>query len=187
MRADAHPLWKSLTVSILSIWGSTLLCFFLLEFRQRLLFRTLGPSLTYLLLGLAFPLIAAPPVSRLVSRRSTKSFVVTFFVIFMVAVALMAVVLKIVDGLVGGYGAGFLAIWFFGSAMTHFLNSGSHFLRLGALLACWTFLGDFIGYNAREYIAGTGGVIAYASIYGLFFGSGLGTLLHHIQRDPDQL
>jgi predicted Na+-dependent transporter len=140
-----------------------------------------------LLVGLAYPLIAAPPLSRLVARRSTKSFVVTFFVTFMVAVALMAVVLKTVDGLVGGYGAGFLAIWFFGAAMTHFLNSDSHFLRIGALLACWTFLGDFFGYNAREYIAGAGGVIAYASIYALFFGSGLGTLLHHVQKDDHQL
>lgn len=183
MRTGAPSLWKSLAVSILSIWGASLLCFYLLEFRQRLLFRTLGPSLTFLLVGLAYPLIAAPPLSRLVSRRSTKSFMVTFFVTFIVAVTLMAVILKIVGGLVGAYGGGLLAIWFFGSAMTYFLNSDSHFLRVGALLACWTFLGDFIGYNAREYIAGTGGVIANASIYGLFLGSGLGTLLYHVQRD----
>jgi hypothetical protein len=175
-------LWKTLAVSVLSVWASSFACFYLLEFRDRLLYRTLGTSLTFLLAGLAYPLIAALPLSRLVSRRSTKSFVVAFFIAFVVAVAVLAVVFKAVGGLLGAYGGGFLAIWFLGSALGHYLNSDGPFIRDGGLLACWALTGDYLGYSARGLAVTLGGVMVYASINSLFLGSGLGTLLWHVQR-----
>jgi hypothetical protein len=174
---------KALAVSILSIWTASLVCFYLLEFRDRLLYRTLGTSLA-LLVGLAYPLIAAVPLSRLVSRRPTKGFIVTFLIAFLGAIALLAVVLRTVGGLLGAYAGGFLAIWFLGSALNRYLNSDARFIINGGLLACWTLIGDYLGYNTRGLTDDLlRGAVLYASIYSLFLGSGLGTLMWHVQRN----
>jgi len=54
-----------------------------------------------------------------------------------------------------------------------------------ALNNWWVFLGDFIGYNSRHVLGGPRGIVIYASIYSLFLGSGLGTLLWHVQLRPN--
>jgi hypothetical protein len=181
---NVPTLRKALAVSILSIWTASLVCFYLLEFHDRLLYRTLGISLALLLVGLAYPLIAAVPLSQLVSRRPTKGFIVAFLIAFFGAITLLAVVLRAVGGLLGAYAGGFGAIWFLGSALNRYLNSNARFIINGGLLACWTLIGDYLGYHARGLADDPfRGAMLYASIYGLFLGSGLGTLLWHVQRN----
>jgi hypothetical protein len=55
-------------------------------------------------------------------------------------------------------------------------------MLIGLSLACWTFVGDYLGYNARNLLGGPAGMMTYASIYGVFLGSGLGALLWHVQK-----
>lgn len=92
-------------------------------------------------------------------------------------------VLRAVGGLLGAYAGGFVAIWFLGSALNRYLNSDPRFIINGGLLACWTLIGDYLGYNARGLTDDPlRGAMLYATIYGLFLGSGLGTLIWHVQR-----
>ncbi len=44
---------KSLAVSTSAVWIASLICFYFLEFHDRVLLRTLGPAPAYLLAGLA--------------------------------------------------------------------------------------------------------------------------------------
>lgn len=182
MATQRVSLSRSLAVSIPAVWISSLLCFYLLEFRDGVLLRTLGPTWTYLLVGSAYPLIVAFPLSRLVSTRRQGRFVVAFGGLFIAAIALMAVCLRLVPGLVGGYAAGVLAVSCLGCGISYYLNRRSNFIMIGSLLACWTFLGDFTGYNTRHMLGGLEGVMAYASIYSVFLGSGLGAILWYVQR-----
>jgi hypothetical protein len=183
MEARQLTLSRSLVVSTPSIWIASLICFYLLEFRDGILLRTIGPAPTYLLVGMAYLLIAACPLSTLISRKRRLSFGVVFGGFFVAAIGLMVLVLKLVPGVAGGFAAGAAAIWCLGSGISRFLDRGSNFLVIGFLLACWTFPGDYAGYSARHALGGLEGAAVYASIYGLFFGSGLGALLWHVQKN----
>lgn len=182
MATQRASLSKSLAVSIPAVWIASLICFYFLAFRDGVLLRTLGPTPTYLLVGLAYPLVVAFPLSRLVSTKRQERFVVAFSVLFMAAVALMAIFLRLVPGLVGGYAAGVIAISCLGSGISYYLDRRSNFIMVGFLLACWTFLGDYAGYHARNVLGGLEGVLAYASVYSVFLGSGLGAILWYVQR-----
>jgi hypothetical protein len=185
MAIERLSLSKSLAVSTLAVWIASIICFYLLDFRDQVLVRTLGPTITYLLVGSAYPLVVAFPLSRLVSTKPTVRFVVIFSVLFVVAVIVMATVLVLVPGVIGGYAAGATAISCLGSGIACYLDRRSNFLRIGFLLASWAFLGDYIGYNSRHVLGGPRGIVIYASIYSLFLGSGLGTLLWHVQLRPN--
>jgi hypothetical protein len=45
---------------------------------------------------------------------------------------------------------GMLAVWFFGCAISYYLNPRSKFLLIGLLPACWTFVGDYTAYDTRD-------------------------------------
>jgi len=182
MAAERLSLSKSLAVSVPTVWIASLICFYFLAFRDGILLRTLGPTPAYLAVGLAYPLVVVFPLSRLVSARRRKRFVVAFSVLFVVAVGLMAVFLKLVPGLVGGYAAGSVAISCLGCGISYFLNRRWNFIIVGVLLGCWTFLGDYAGYHLRDELGGLQGVLAYAGIYSVFLGSGLGATVWHTQR-----
>lgn len=127
-------------------------------------------------------MVVAFPLSRLVSKRPPKHFVIAFCILLVLAIALLGLFFTIVGGLVGAYGGGMLALCFFGSAISYYLNPRSKFMLIGLLPACWTFVGDYTGYNTKNLLGGSRGVMAYASIYSIFLGSGLGMILWHVQR-----
>jgi len=181
MAAGRVSLSKTLAVTTLTVWIANLICFYLLDFRDRVFVRTLGPTITYLLIGLAYPLVVAFPLSWVVPTKRTARFIVVFSGLFVLAVIVMAAVLVFVPGVIGGYAAGAIAIWCLGSGIARYLDRRSNFLRIGFLLASWVFLGDYIGYNLRHTLGELRGIVVYASTYSLFLGSGLGTVLWHAQ------
>ncbi len=169
-------------MSVPAVWAASILCFYLLAFRDGLLLRSLGSTLTYLLVGSAYPLVVAFPVSKLVFTKRSAGFIVAFSLVFFTAIAIMAVTLALFPGIVGGYAAGVLAIWCLGFGISYYIDRRAHCAVIGLSLACWTFIGDFLGYNTRNLVGGLAGMMVYASIYSVFLGSGLGVLLWHIQR-----
>ncbi len=181
MSTGSPSLTRSLALSLLTVWIASLFCFYFLEFRARLLVRTLGWPLTFLVIGSAYPILVAFPLSRLVSTRPRKNFVIAFCIVFMSALVLLGTIFMLVGGLVGAYGGGMFAIGFLGSAISYYLSPRSKFVWMGLLLACWVFVGDFAGYNLSNLLGGLGGIVAYASIYSVFLGSGIGALLWHTQ------
>lgn len=182
MEVQRPSLSKSLTTSTPAVWIASLICFWILEFHDGVLLRAFGPGPTYLLVGVAYLVIVAFPLSRLVSRKSPLSFGVALSGFFVAGIVLMIVVLKFIPGVAGGFVAGAAAVWCLGGGISWYLDRKSRFLTLGFLLACWTFPGDFAGYHARRALGGLEGASVYASVYSLFLGSGLGALLWYVQR-----
>lgn len=174
---------RSLAIGVLASSIPCVFCFYLLEFRDGWLVRALGPARAYSLAGLAFALLAAFPLSRIVSTRRPGRFVVVFSLLCVVAMALMVAVLRLRPDRTGGYAAGFAAIWFLGSAIGYYLRPHWDSLVIGLLLAGWVFIGDYTGYHARTVIAGVAGAMVYAMSYSVFLGSGLGTILWRAQAD----
>lgn len=175
-------LLKSLAVSVPTVWVASIVCFYLLAFRDGLLLRWLGSTLAYLVVGSAYPLVVAFPLSRLILTRRPAGFIVAFSISFLTAIVLMAAILALFPGIVGGYAAGILAISCLGFGISYYINRRAPCAVIGLSLACWTFIGDYLGYNARNLLGGLAGTMAYASVYSVFLGSGLGALLWHVQR-----
>ena len=54
-------------------------------------------------------------------------------------------------------------------------------LKLAAVLFIANSLGYFIGSALNNYVGGSGGMLLWGFIYGLFLGAGLGAVLHLAQ------
>lgn len=179
---DRLSLLKSLAVSTLAVWIASLICFYFLEFHDGMLPRTLGFTAAYFLVGSAYPLVVAFPLSKLVLNKRPAGFVSAFTILFFAAIVLMTLILALVPGAVGGYAAGVLAISFLGFGISYYIGRKSICAMVGLLLGCWTFPGDYLGHNLKNLLSGSKGMIVYASIYSVFLGSGLGALLWYVQR-----
>ncbi len=175
-------LLRALSVGIPAFWVAGLICFYIIKFSSGVLVQVLGPTFTYLLAGSVYPLVAAFPLSTLVSTKRPMGFICAFSLLMLTAIVLMAMFLKLVPGMVGGYAAGVLAIWSLGTGISCYIDRRSNVLIIGLSLACWSFLGNVLGHNSRNLLGTLAGWMAYASIYSVFLGSGMGAVLWYLQK-----
>ena len=123
--------------------------------------------------------------SLIVGRWKLPRFYLLFALAFFTYAAGWVCAYFILRGSAGEWVGSLAGSFLMASVFAFGLGARRSILKLAAVLFIANSLGYFLGSALNNYIGGSGGMLLWGIIYGLFLGAGLGAVLHLAQVRAD--
>ncbi len=174
---------KSILVGSLGFCAVSLLVFGTVAFGERWMYATLGLPISYAVWTLLFVLCGALVFNSLVIGALCGA---RFYLLFAGAFVAYAVgwcgAYFLLRGALGEWCGALLGSVLMAVVFAAGFKQLNAIVRFSLLLFVANAIGYFFGSFLNSTIGGQAGMILWGVSYGLFFGAGLGALLHYAQR-----
>jgi hypothetical protein len=179
---------KSIATGAIGFSVVSLCVFATVAFIERWMFQNLGLFGSYIAWILLFILLSGAVFGSLVagSWRLPKFYLLWAVAFFAYAAAWMIAYFTLgrTTGEVVGSLAGSVLM---GVVIAAGFKSLRSTIKLSAVLFVSNFLGYFLGAALFDSLSAPAGMLLFGIVYGLFFGAGIGAVLHFVQRQQQTL